>query len=207
MKDPLFSFINFAINSTFSSSLALLSDSLVIASFINSVTNISDCGGQDGKILEYGFDNDFNSNLDDVEILSTSYYCDTLSKEDTIQQLNIDSTGDGYSSGNLSATGGGGEDFSGTYLISTGIDSISINNGGSGYDSSDSLTIVCVQCDGENANASISSVDSSGSITSITVDDAGSGYTADDTIFISITLHPIDLKNSMSFITNVVDKV
>lgn len=153
---------------------------------LKSMANISDCGGQDGKLLEYGFDNDFNSNLDDIEILSTSYYCDTFSKEDTIQQLTIDSAGDGYSSGNLSATGGDGEDFSGTYIISTGIDSISINNGGSGYDSSDSLTIICVQCVGENANASISSVDSSGSITSITVDDAGAGYTADDSIFIYV---------------------
>lgn len=154
---------------------------------LNGETNMSECGGQDGKILEHGFDNDFNSILDDLEILSTSYYCDTFSKEDTIQELTIDSAGDGYSSGNLSATGGAGENFSGIYIISTGIDSISINNGGSGYDTDDTVALICVQCDGENANASIASVDSGGAITSITVDDSGSGYTDDDSIAIIIS--------------------
>ena len=154
---------------------------------IDSETNVSECGGLAGKILYYGLDNDFDSLLDDVEIVSTIYYCETFSKEDTIQELTIISPGDGYSDGNLSATGGGGEDFSGTYIISTGIDSISINNAGSGYDTNDTVTIICVQCDGDNANASISSVDSSGGITGITVDDAGAGYSGDDTIFISVS--------------------
>ena len=72
-------------------------------------------------------------------------------------------------------------------MISTGIDSISINNAGSGYDTNDTVTIICVQCDGENANASISSVDSNGGITGITVDDSGNGYSGDDTIFISVS--------------------
>jgi hypothetical protein len=154
---------------------------------VDSETNVSECGGLAGKILQYGLDNDFNSQLNDIEIISEIYYCETFSKEDTIQQLNIISPGDGYSNGNLSATGGGGQNFSATYIISTGIDSISINNAGSGYDTSDAVTIICVQCDGENANASISSVDSNGGITGITVDDAGDGYTGDDTIFISVS--------------------
>ena len=154
---------------------------------VNSETNVSQCGGLAAKILNYGLDNDFDSILDDAEIISSIYYCETFSKEDTIQELTIITPGDGYSNGNLSATGGDGEDFFGTYMISTGIDSISINNAGSGYDTNDTVTIICVQCDGENANASISSIDSSGGITEIIVDDAGAGYSGDDTIFISVS--------------------
>ena len=78
---------------------------------VDSETNVSECGGLAGKILYYGLDNDFDSQLDDVEIISTIYYCETFSKEDTIQELTIISPGDGYSNGNLSATGGGGKIF------------------------------------------------------------------------------------------------
>lgn len=154
---------------------------------VDSETNVSECGGLGGKILHYGYDNDFNSILDDVEIISSIYYCETFSKEDTIQELTITSPGDGYSNGNLSSTGGEGQNFSGTYIISTGIDSISVNSAGSGYGLNDTVTILCIQCDGENANASVSSVDSSGGITGLTVDNAGAGYTDDDTLFISIS--------------------
>ena len=149
-------------------------------------TGVSECNGQNAQVLSHGFDDDFDVALDDDEILDTLYYCDTFSKNDTIQELEINAGGEGYYSGNLSATGGEGSGFSGTYEISSGVDSVSINNGGSGYSTSDSLTIGC-QCEGYDANASISSVDSNGAIDGITIDDSGSGYTTSDTILFSIS--------------------
>jgi len=153
---------------------------------LTTTTNVSECGSQNAQILTHGYDNDFDSYLDSGEIIDTLYYCDTFSLEDTVQSLEITDEGDGYQGGSLSATGGGGSGFSGSYEISSGLDTISVTNAGSGYSTSDALSIYC-QCDGSDANASIFSVDSSGAIESISVDDAGSGYTSYDTIFFSIS--------------------
>ncbi len=153
---------------------------------LSPLTSISECGGQNGQVLSHGYDNNFDVTLDNDEIIEILYYCDTFSKEDTVQELVINSGGDDYYSGNLSSNGGGGEGFIGTYQISSGIDSIAINNGGSGYSTNDTMSIGC-QCGGSDANASISSVDSNGGILSITINDSGLGYTLDDTILFSFT--------------------
>ena len=153
---------------------------------LSSQNSVSECSSQNAQVLSHGFDNDFDVILDSMEVIETIYYCDTFSKQDTIQDLTIISEGDDYYAGNLSASGGGGENFSGTYEISSGITSISINNAGSGYSTADDITIGC-QCEGYDANASITSVDGSGGIESIIVDDAGSGYTLDDNVLFSIS--------------------
>tara|TARA_R110002020_G_scaffold149353_1_gene325612 strand:- start:9052 stop:10962 length:1911 start_codon:yes stop_codon:yes gene_type:complete len=53
-----------------------------------------------------------------------------------IGSLTITNGGTGYSSGTLSATGGGGSGFAGSYTVDTGvIKTVTITNGGSGYTS------------------------------------------------------------------------
>ena len=151
----------------------------------SSSTNLSGCGGSPGDYINHGMDNNFNQNLDDDEILETLYYCETFANDDIITSLSIVDQGDGYSPGNLSATGGGGSGFSGTYAVSSGIESISINDGGSGFTTTDQVLIQC-QCDGSGAEASVGSVDSSGSITSITIDSPGAGYQSSDVIAVGV---------------------
>ena len=149
-------------------------------------SNISECGGDDGTYVSHGLDNDFDQTLDDDEITETLYFCDAFGNEDVVTSLTIVDPGSGYISGNLTASGGGGSGFSGTYAVSSGIESISINNGGSGYDTEDQILIQC-QCDGTGAAASIGSVDSTtGSILSITIDAQGSGYQSTDTIAVGV---------------------
>jgi len=148
-------------------------------------SNISGCGGGDGTYLSHGLDNDFDQSLDENEIIETLYFCETFANDDVVTSLTIDDPGDGYSPGNLSATGGSGSGFSGTYTISSGIESIDVNDGGSGYATDDEISIQC-QCDGTGANASIASVDGSGAILSVNVDDSGSGFVSGDTIIIGI---------------------
>ena len=55
----------------------------------------------------------------------------TLTLEDTVTSLSIDNSGSGYS-GNLSASGGGVQ-ISQEHTISSGIENITILDGGSGY--------------------------------------------------------------------------
>ena len=141
------------------------------------------CGGSPGDYIDHGLDNDFDQTLDNDEITETIFYCETFANGDVITSLSIDDPGSGYAPGNLSATGGGGSGFSGTYSVSSGIESITINDGGSGFDTSDQVVIQC-QCDGTGATASIGSVDASGTITSITIDTPGSGYQSSDTIVV-----------------------
>jgi len=153
----------------------------------SSSTNLSDCGGSPGDYIDHGLDNDFDQTLDDDEIIETIIYCETFANGDVVTSLSIDDPGAGYVPGNLSATGGGGSGFSGTYAVSSGIESITINDGGSGFDTTDQVVIQC-QCDGTGAAASIGSVDSSsGEITSISIDSPGSGYQASDTIVVGVS--------------------
>ncbi len=117
-------------------------------------SNLSGCGGSDGTYVSHGLDNDFDQSLDNDEITETLYFCETFANEDVVTSLSIDDAGDSYTAGNLSSSGGGGSGFSGTYAVSSGIQSITINNGGSGYDTDDQILIQC-QCDGTGAEASI----------------------------------------------------
>ena len=148
-------------------------------------TNLSGCGGGDGTYLSYGMDNDFDQSLDSDEVTDTLYFCETFANDDQVISLTIDDQGSGYSAGNLSASGGGGSGFSGEYSVSSGIESISVTNGGSGYSTSDQIQIN-TNGDGTGATASIGSVDSSGSIISISVDNPGSGYQSTDSINIGV---------------------
>ena len=151
----------------------------------SSSTNLSGCGGSPGDYIDHGLDNDFDQTLDNDEIIETIFYCETFANDDVVTSLSIVDPGSGYVSGNLSATGGGGSGFSGTYSVSSGIASITINDGGSGFDTTDQVVIQC-QCDGTGAAASIGSVDASGAITSVTIDSPGSGYQASDTIAVGV---------------------
>ena len=97
----------------------------------SSSSNLSGCGGSAGDYIEHGLDSNFDQSLDGDEITETLYFCETFANSDVVTSVSIDDPGDGYTSGNLSATGGGGSGFSGTYSVSSGIESITINNGGS----------------------------------------------------------------------------
>ena len=70
------------------------------------------------------------------------YVSDILPNADgIINSLTITAAGTGYSAGTLSASGGGGSGFSGTYTVDAGkIDAVTITNGGSGYTSLPSIT-------------------------------------------------------------------
>ena len=151
----------------------------------SSSTNLSGCSGSAGDYIQHGLDNNFNQVLDSDELIDTLVFCESFANDDVITSLSIDDSGTGYSAGNLSATGGGGSGFSGTYAVSSGIESITINNGGSGFDTTDQVQIQC-QCDGTGAQASVGSVDSSGAITSINIDSAGSGYQSTDVIAVGV---------------------
>ena len=151
----------------------------------SSSTNLSGCSGSAGDYIQHGLDNNFNQVLDSDELIDTLVFCESFANDDVITSLTIDDSGTGYSPGNLSATGGGGSGFSGTYSVSSGIESITINNGGSGFDTTDQVQIQC-QCDGTGAQASVGSVDSSGAITSINIDSAGSGYQSTDVIAVGV---------------------
>jgi len=151
----------------------------------SSSTNLSGCGGSAGDYVEHGLDNNFNQALDEGELLGTLEFCEGFANGDVVTSLTIDDPGDGYVTGNLSASGGGGSGFSGTYAVSSGIESITINNGGSGFATTDQVQIQC-QCDGSGAEASVVSVGSNGEITSISVDSPGSGYQSTDVIAVGV---------------------
>lgn len=61
-----------------------------------------------------------------------------------------------------------------TILDAYGIESVSIDNGGSGYQVSDVLPVTG---DGSGAVVTVATVGGSGEITSVSIDNAGSGYT------------------------------
>ena len=149
-------------------------------------TNLSGCGGGDGTYVGHGFDDDFDQALDEDETVETIYYCDTFANGDSVTALTINNSGHGYTPGNLSATGGNGSGFSGTYIISTGIESITVDDGGSNYDTTDTVVIQCQSPCGSGATASIASVDGNGTILTVSVNDTGSGYTPDNNIAIGI---------------------
>ena len=78
----------------------------------------------------------------------------------TITGLTITTAGTGYSAGTLSATGGGGSGFAGTYTVTGGVVStVTITNAGSGYTSTPTIVI----SDAGNSNAVITA-DPTGSI-------------------------------------------
>ena len=149
-------------------------------------TSYAACNNSTARLLEHGWDNNFNGNLETSEILETIIYCSGTALADSVTSVDVTVAGTGYSSDNLTAIGGGGgSGFSGTYMISSGIESVTISNGGSGYGTSDGIAIICPgNCQGSGATASISSVSSSGAITAITVNSSGSGYTTQDTIYV-----------------------
>ncbi len=149
------------------------------------MANLSACGGDHGTYLSHGFDDDFDQSLDAEETVETLYYCDTFANGDSVTSLTINSSGVGYAVGNLSgqpAQGDNGSGFSGSYIISSGIESITVDDGGTNYDINDTMVIQCQTPCGSGAAASIASVDSNGTILSISVDDSGSGYTPDNNI-------------------------
>ncbi len=167
-------------------------------------TNIADCGGNDGSYIIHGMDNDFDQSLDSDEIIGTLYYCETFANGDQISSLTIDNPGSGYIAANLSATGGGGSGFSGTYEISTGIGSITVNNGGSGYGTGDQVQIN-TNGDGTGAAASVGIVSGSGEILSMVVDAAGSGYQSTDSINIGVANGSGASLSANLFSTGIVD--
>ena len=150
-----------------------------------SSSTLAGCGGFQGTYISHGLDSDFDGSLDMEESLEVLLFCETFANEDVITSLVIDDPGEGYVAGNLSATGGGGSGFSGTYSVSSGIESLTVNSGGVNYGIGDQVVIQC-QCDGSGAEASIGSVDANGSITSMNIDNPGSGYQLTDSIDVSI---------------------
>ena len=149
-------------------------------------TSLAGCGGSPGAFVEHGVDHDFDQSLDVDEVQETLLFCDTFANGDIVTSLSIVDSGEDYSPGNLSATGGGGSGFSGTYTISSGLESISVLNGGSGYSRFDQVTIQATHSDGSGAQASVGTVDSNGAIQSMVIDNPGSGYQAQDVINIAV---------------------
>ena len=147
-------------------------------------TNLSSCNGGNGTYLSHGPDNDFDANLDSGEITDVIYYCSANALSDVVTGLTVANAGSGYSAGTLSASGGGGSGFSGNYSISSGIESITVQSGGTSYSVNSSVNIICPgACGGSGATAYVGSVSSSGTITSVVVSNSGSGYTSSDTVY------------------------
>jgi hypothetical protein len=122
-----------------------------------SSTSVSECNNLSGTWVDHGYDNNFNNQLDTNEITETIMYCSGNALEDSITTLTVNDGGYDYSAGTLSATGGSGSGFSGTYSISSAIASISVNSGGTGYAVGDTLSFLCPGSgctEGTNASAS-----------------------------------------------------
>ena len=155
---------------------------------IEYITSSTACSNQDSTKLSYGYDIDGDGNLDSDEIESSNEYCPSSGMPDSITSLNITDPGSGYGDGNLSATGGGGSGFNGTYLSGRGIGSASLISGGSGYQSGTVFNVECGrQCPGSGANLTVTSVDSTGAITGISLTSHGSNYTTDHTLSLANT--------------------
>lgn len=152
-----------------------------------SSTSVSDCNNLSGTWVDHGYDNNFDSSLQDTEITDTLMYCSGDALQDSITTLTVNEIGYDYTAGTLSATGGSGSGFSGTYSISSAIGSITVNNGGSGYSVGDAIAFVCPGgCTGSNATASVGSIASNGSIITVSLTNGGSGYTS-QTMYLLVT--------------------
>ena len=83
----------------------------------------------------------FRDFVEDINLVDTDFQ-DRLVTSTGVDQVKIVNGGTGYSAGTLSATGGGGSSFAGTYTVSGGvIDSVTITNTGSGYSSEPTIVI------------------------------------------------------------------
>ena len=83
----------------------------------------------------------FRDFVEDINLVDTDFQ-DRLVTSSGVDQVKIVNGGTGYSAGTLSATGGGGSSFAGTYTVSGGvIDSVTITNTGSGYSSEPTIVI------------------------------------------------------------------
>jgi hypothetical protein len=155
---------------------------------VSSSTSVVECNNLSGAWVDHGYDNNFDGSLSPGETTETLMYCSGNALEDSVTTLNVTSGGSGYTAGTLSATGGSGSGFSGTYSISSAIDSITISNNGTGYAIGDSLTFVCPGgCTGTGAVASVGGVDSNGNITSIALSNSGSGYISQQTMYVLVS--------------------
>jgi len=85
-------------------------------------------------------DDDIVYIVDTGKITSSDDFSDYLN---AIKSITITNGGSGYSAGTLSATGGGGSGFAGTYTVDSSgkINSVTITNIGSGYTSTPTITI------------------------------------------------------------------
>ena len=138
--------------------------------------------------MDHGYDNNFDGSLSQGETTETLMYCSGDALEDSVTTLDVTNGGSGYTAGTLSANGGSGSGFSGTYSISSAINSISISDGGTGYAVGDYLSFLCSGgCTGSGANASVGSVASNGSITSINLNNGGSGYVSQQTMYVLVS--------------------
>ena len=108
---------------------------------VSSSTSVVECNNLSGTWVDHGYDNNFDGSLSPGETTETLMYCSGNALEDSVTTLNVTNGGSGYSAGTLSATGGSGSGFSGTYSISSAINSISISGGGTGYVVGDYLSL------------------------------------------------------------------
>ena len=73
--------------------------------------------------------------VEDINLVDTDYQ-DKIRTSTGVDDVRIKNGGTGYSAGTLSATGGSGSSFAGTYTVSGGvINSVTITNTGTGYTS------------------------------------------------------------------------
>ena len=146
------------------------------------------CGNQSSVVISHGHDFDSDGNLDAQEISTSTEYCPSSGMDTSVTSLNITSIGSGYGDGNLSASGGGGSGFSGTYLSGRGIGSASLISGGSGYANGTVFNVACGRdCPGSGATVTATSVDSAGAITGIILTSHGSNYTTDHVLTLDNT--------------------
>ena len=146
------------------------------------------CGNQSSIVISHGHDFDSDGNLDAQEISTSTEYCPSSGMDTSVTSLNITSIGSGYGDGNLSASGGGGSGFSGTYLSGRGIGSASLISGGSGYANGTVFNVACGRdCPGSGATVTATSVDSAGAITGIVLTSHGSNYTTDHVLTLDNT--------------------
>ena len=155
---------------------------------IQEVSASSGCGNQSSVVISYGHDFDSDGFLDTQEISTSTEYCPSSGMDTSVTSLNITSIGTGYGDGNLSASGGGGSGFTGTYLSGRGIGSASLISGGSGYANGTVFNVACGRdCPGSGATVTATSVDSTGAITSISLTSHGANYTTDHVLTLDNT--------------------
>lgn len=151
-------------------------------------SNLSECDSAPGAIFTHGLDNDFDNSLDSDEVVDTINFCQDYGNTDKVMSLTIYDPGDGYTPGNLTALGGGGSNFSGTYVTGHELDNITVVDGGTDYDISDGILVRCWSCAGAGATAEITSVDgATGAILSMAVTNPGSGYLLTENLEVVVT--------------------